>query len=109
MTAIAAALFSVLREDEDEIDAESAAILKQVPPGTPFREQPGAMQRLGFSCREDQLQFGDRKGNWRDAEAHLSCEREEPYRFACARRTRVVLLQLNGKLSNVLVNVGRFC
>ncbi len=106
---MAAALFLAACSTEDEVDAESAVILKQVPLGTPFKEQSGAMQRLGFTCREGQQQFGDRKGNWRDAEPHLSCEREERYRFACAKRTRAVLLQLNGRLSNVLVNVGRFC
>jgi len=67
------------------------------------------MQRLGFSCSAGQLQFGDKKGTWRDAEPHLTCQREERYPLACARRTRVVMLQLNGRLSNVLVNVGRFC
>jgi len=107
--ALLAAFFLAACSTEDEVDAESALILKQVPLGTLLKEQPGAMQRLGFSCTLGQLQFGDRKGNWRDAEAHLTCEREERYRFACAKRTRVIMLQLNGRLSNVLVNVGRFC
>ncbi|MGH8690105.1 MAG: hypothetical protein ACREUS_03660 [Burkholderiales bacterium] len=106
---MAAALFLAACSTEDEVDAETAVILKQVPTGTPFRDLSGAMQRLGFSCVPGQLKFVDQKGNWHDAEAHLSCEREERYPLACARRTRVLMLQLNGRLSNVLVNVGRFC
>ena len=48
-------------------------------------------------------------GKVRDAEPHLECAREETYLLACRRRTRAILLQLNGRLSNILVNVGRFC
>ena len=94
---------------EDEIDAESKALLQRVPIGTPFSEVPAAMQRLGFSCLQDVRQFIDGSGATRDAEPHLSCTREERYWLACGRRTRVNLLQLRGRLSNVLVNIGRFC
>ena len=94
---------------EDEIDAESKALLQQVPIGTPFQELPAAMQRLGFSCVQDVRQFNDASGATHDAEPHLTCQREESYWLACTRRTRVNLLQLKGRLSNVLVNVGRFC
>jgi hypothetical protein len=95
--------------DQDEVDEESAAILKQVPLGTSFAQLPEAMRRLGFSCTGGSKQFKDAKGAVRDAEAHLSCEREERYWLVCTRRTRAILLQLEGRLSNVLVNVGRFC
>jgi hypothetical protein len=94
---------------EDEIDAETKALLQQVPIGTPYQQLDGAMQRLGFSCVQDVRQFIDGGGATRDAEPHLSCTREERYWLACGRRTRVNLLQLRGRLSNVLVNIGRFC
>ena len=94
---------------EDEIDAESAAILARVPRGTPFNDAAAEIRALGFSCTTGQRQFTDAKGRVRDAEPHLTCEREERYWLACSKRTRAILLQLNGRLSNVLVNVGRFC
>jgi hypothetical protein len=37
------------------------------------------------------------------------CERESPEWLICARRVRAILIQQNGLVSNVLVNVGRFC
>ena len=40
---------------------------------------------------------------------HLVCERERAEWVICSKRTRAILIQLNGRLSNVLVNVGRFC
>ena len=82
----------------DEVDAESAAILARVPLGTPLRDLPAAMQALGFSC-----------ATGRRPEPHFVCEREQSRWLVCTRRTRAILLQLNGRLSNVLVNVGRFC
>lgn len=94
---------------DQEIDVESAAILARVPMGTPFNDVPSAMQALGFSCTTGRKQFTDAKGRVRDAEPHLSCEREQGYWLVCTRRTRAILLQLNGRLSNVLVNVGHFC
>lgn len=93
----------------DEVEAESAAILARVPVGTPFGDLPAAMRALGFSCTTARRQFIDAKGAVRDAEPHLSCEREQSYWLVCSRRTRAILLQLNGRLSNILVNVGRFC
>lgn len=93
----------------DEIEAEGAAILARVPLGTPFRDQPAAMQALGFSCTRGQRRFTDAQGRLRDAEPHLVCEREQASWLIYTRRTRVILLQLNGQLSNVLVNVGNFC
>ena len=93
----------------DEVEVESAVILARVPVGTPFMELPAAMRELGFSCTVGRRQFTDAKGRVRDAEPYLSCEREQSYWLVCSRRTRAILLQLNGKLSNVLVNVGRFC
>jgi hypothetical protein len=94
---------------EDEVEAETAAILAHLPRGAPFNEAAVAIRGLGFSCTTGQRQFTDAKGKERDAEPHLSCEREERYWLACTKRTRAILLQLNGRLSNVLVNVGRFC
>jgi len=93
----------------DEIEAESAAILARVPVGTPFKELPAAMQELGFSCSVSRRQFTGAKGNVRDSEPHLSCDREQSYWLVCSKRTRAILLQLNGRLSNVLVNLGHFC
>ena len=93
----------------DEIDAESAAILARTPVGTSFNELPAAMGALGFSCTTSRRQFTDAKGQVRDAEPHLVCEREQSDWLICSRRTRAILIQLNGRLSNVLVNVGRFC
>jgi hypothetical protein len=95
--------------DDDEIQAESAAILARVPIGTPYGDLAAAMRELGFACSEGRRQFSDRTGAMRDAAPHLSCEREQSYWLVCARRTRAFLIQLNGRLSNILVNVGRFC
>lgn len=109
LAAILAALCAYGCSAEDEVDAEAAAILARLPKGTPFNDAAAAMRALGFSCITGQRQFTDAKGAVRDAEPHLSCEREERYWLACRKRTRAILLQLNGRLSNVLVNVGRFC
>jgi hypothetical protein len=67
------------------------------------------MRELGYSCSEGRRQFSDRTGAMRDAAPHLSCEREQSHWLLCTRRARAILIQLNGKLSNILVNVGRFC
>ncbi|MGH8702946.1 MAG: hypothetical protein ACREVR_17465 [Burkholderiales bacterium] len=93
----------------DEIDAESAAILARAPIGTAFRDVPAAMGALGFSCSTSRRQFTDAKGTERGTEPHFVCERERAEWVICSKRTRAILLQLNGRLSNVLVNVGRFC
>ena len=93
----------------DEIEAESAAILARVPVGTSFNDVPAAMEALGFSCTTGRRQFPDAKGEMREAEPHLVCEQESSAWLICSRRTRAILLQLNGRLSDVLVNVGRFC
>ena len=93
----------------DEIDAESAAILVRVPVGTSFNDVPGAMGALRFSCTTGRRQFPDAKGEMRETEPHLVCEREISNWLICTRRTRAILIQANGRLSDVLVNVGRFC
>ena len=93
----------------DEIDAESAAILARAPVGTSFNDVPAEMEALGFSCTTALRQFPDAKGEMRETEPHLVCERESSDWLICRRRTRAILIQLNGRLSNVLVNVGRFC
>jgi hypothetical protein len=107
--AVIAALLGACGNIDDEIEAESAAILARVPVGTPYGELAAAMRDLGFSCVEGRRQFSDRTGAMRDAAPHLSCTREQSHWLVCTRRTRAILLQLNGKLSNILVNVGRFC
>lgn len=93
----------------DEIEAESAAILARAPVGTSFNDVPAAMGALGFSCTTSRRQFSDAKGKVRETEPHLVCEREQSDWLICSRRTRAILLQLNGRLSDILVNVGRFC
>jgi hypothetical protein len=93
----------------DEVDAESAVILARVPVGTSFNDAPAAMGELGFSCRTARRQFPDAKGEMRETEPHLVCDRETSDWLICRRRTRAILIQLNGRLSNILVNVGRFC
>jgi hypothetical protein len=109
VAAILAALCACDDPGGDEVDAETAAILRRVPVGTPFDDLAAAMQALGFSCATGQKQFTDAKGRVRDAERHLSCDREESYWLVCSRRTRAILVQLNGRLSHIFVNVGRFC
>ena len=96
-------------EETDEIETESAAILARAPMGTDFGQMPAAMSALGYACTAGVKQFTDRKGAVRDAESHYSCEREQDAWLVCRKRTRVILLQLNGRLSNILVNIGLFC
>ena len=93
----------------DEIEAETAAVLARVPVGTSFSNVPAAMEALGFSCTTGRRQFTDAKGAVRETEPHFVCERESAEWVICSKRTRAILIQLNGRLSNVLVNVGRFC
>jgi len=93
----------------DEVDAESAVILARVPAGTSFNDVPAAMGALGFSCTTARRQFPDAKGEVRETEPHLVCERESSAWLICTRRTRAILIQVNGRLSDILVNVGRFC
>jgi hypothetical protein len=40
---------------------------------------------------------------------HFSCLREEPFLLVCKRRTRAVAIQTDGRVVNVIVNIGRFC
>jgi hypothetical protein len=108
-TAILMALGACGYAGGDEVDAESAAILARVPVGTSFNDVPGAMAALGFSCTTGRRRFTDANGNVRQTEPHLVCERESSDWLICTRRTRAILIQLNGRLSDVLVNVGRFC
>jgi hypothetical protein len=80
-----------------------------VPAGTPFMEVPGAMRRLGFSCTAERREVADTQGGVRGTESHFSCVREHSQWLVCTRRTRAVFIQLDGKVANVLVNVGRTC
>lgn len=109
VAAMLMALFACGSADEDEIQAEVTAILERVPIGTPFMEAPAAMGALGFSCVAERREIVDAQGGVLGTESHFSCAREHSQWLICTKRTRVVLLQLNGKLSNILVNVGRFC
>ena len=109
VTAILMALGACGYAGGDEVDAESAAILARVPVGTSFKSVPAAMGALGFSCTTGRRRFTDANGNVRQTEPHLVCERESSDWLICTRRTRAILIQLNGRLSDVLVNVGRFC
>ena len=103
------ALCACVSADSDELDEESAAILKRVPINTLFEEVPAAMRELGFSCTPGRWQYTDRKGGLRSAEPHLTCERDEERWAVCKRRTRVILIERSLRLSNILVNVGYFC
>jgi hypothetical protein len=107
--ALALALGGCGYSADEDLEAESAAILARVPIGTQFDSVPALMQKRGYACTADVKQFVDRKGVMRKAEGHLSCEREESWWLVCTKRLRVVLLQHNGRLSNVLVNAGMFC
>ncbi|HEY7655225.1 MAG TPA: hypothetical protein VH881_00045 [Burkholderiales bacterium] len=109
VVAIVAALAACSRTGSDEVDAESAAILARVPVGSSFKSASAAMMKLGFTCNTARRQFTDSKGNARETELHLVCERDQSEWLICTRRTRAILIQLNGRLSNVLVNVGRVC
>ena len=93
----------------DEIEAERAAILTRVPVGTSFKDVPAAMAALGFICTTRSRQYPDASGTMRDAEPHLVCEREQGEWLVCSRRTRALLLQTQGRLTEALVNVGHFC
>jgi len=93
----------------DEIDAESAAILARAPVGSAFKDAAAAMGALGYSCNTGRREFVDAKGAARETAPHLVCERESSEWLICTRRTRAILIQQNGRVSNVLVNLGRFC
>ena len=107
--AIVAAIAACSRAGPDAVDAESAAILARVPVGSSFKSAPAAMAALGFTCNSARGRFTDAKGTARSTEPHLVCERDQSEWLVCTRRTRAILIPLNGRLSNVLVNVGRFC
>jgi hypothetical protein len=82
---------------EDEIDVEAASVLARVPRGSAFADAPRAMRALGYACTTG------------SAPLHLSCEREERFLLACIKRTRTLVLHSDGRVLNVLVNIGRFC
>ncbi len=107
--AIVTALCGCGSAGDDEIQAETAAIQGRVPAGTPFEEVPAAMRELGFSCVLERRDVADAKGGVRGIVSHFSCTREQSLWLVCTKRTRAVFIHLNGKVANVLVNVGRFC
>lgn len=114
VTAVSAALMLTAlcacgSADDDEIQAEAAAIQERVPVGTPFMEVPTAMRELGFTCATERREVADTQGGVRGTESHFSCTRETSQWLVCTRRTRAVFIHLNGKVASVLVNVGRFC
>jgi hypothetical protein len=85
--------------DDDEIETETAAIQKRISVGMPVADALAAMREAGFACVPEQ----------RATEQHFSCIHEQSVWLICTRRTRVILTQRDGKVSDVLVNVGRFC
>ena len=107
--ALLAALGACGYASSDEIDAESAVVLARVPVGSAFKGAAATMSALGYACNTGHREFADAKGAARGTEPHLVCERETPAWLICTRRTRAILIQQNGRVSNVLVNVGRFC
>ena len=82
---------------DDEIDLEAESVLARVPRGSAFADAPRAMQAMGYSCTTGSTPL------------HLSCERQERFLLACTKRTRTIVLHLDGRVLNVLVNIGRFC
>jgi hypothetical protein len=84
---------------DDEIQAETATIQARVPAGTPVADALAFMREAGFACVPET----------RETQQHFSCVREQSHWLVCTRRTRVILLQQNGKLTDILVNVGRVC
>ena len=107
--ALVAAIAACGRTGSDAVDAESTAILARVPVGSSFKSAAAAMTKLGFTCNSARRRFTDAKGTARETEPHLVCERDQSEWLICTRRTRAILIPLNGRVSNVLVNVGRFC
>lgn len=91
--------------DDDEIQAETAAIQQRIPAGMPVADALAAMREAGFACVPEQRLTE----NARETQQHFSCVREQSHWLVCTRRTRAILVQRDGKLSDVLVNVGRFC
>ena len=67
------------------------------------------MSTLGYTCISSRPELVDPKGAERETEPLLVCERESPEWLICTRRTRAILVQQNGRVANILVNVGRFC
>ena len=67
------------------------------------------MSALGYTCITSRPELVDPKGAERETEPLLVCERESPDWLICARRTRAILVQQNGRVANILVNFGRFC
>jgi hypothetical protein len=92
----------------DELDDEAEAIRARVPFGTAFAKVPEAMKALGFDCSPQGWKYKDLQGRPREM-AHYVCLREEPFLVVCKRRSRATVLQENGRVVNVIVNVGRFC
>ena len=95
--------------NDDEIDEASAAILEEMPRGSAFSHAVKAIEGLGFSCNAGQVEYRDAGGQLHRGPPHLRCQRDEPFLLFCTRRTSAILIQVNGRLINVLVNVGRFC
>jgi len=94
---------------EEDIERQIDEIFARAPIGSPFDSLPAAMKELGYACVQDVKQFVDRKGVMRKGESHYACEREQSYWLVCRKRSRAILLQHQGRLSNALVNTGVFC
>ena len=88
------------------------ALLRQVPIGTPLPSSvDGAMQRLGFVLRPGLCgSSSTAAAPTRDAEPHLSCSCAKNATGSPAAGARAsICCSCDGRLSNVLVNIGRFC
>jgi hypothetical protein len=97
--AIAALVAACGSAGDEEIQAETAAIQARVPAGTPVADALAVMREAGFACVPEV----------RETQQHFSCVREQSHWLVCTRRTRVILPQQNGKVTDILVNVGRVC
>ena len=95
--------------DEDEVDAASAELLAKLPRGSAFSAAVTQIERLGFACNAGQIEFVDKRGTVQRGQPHLRCQLDEPFLAFCTKRTSAILIQRDGRLINVLVNVGRFC
>ena len=73
-----------------------------------FEQVPAALKALEFECARDGWPYRDLLGRERRM-VHFSCVREERFLVVCKRRTRAIVLQVEGRVVNVIVNVGRFC
>jgi hypothetical protein len=109
VAAVLLALALTACADEDEIDAASADLLAKLPRGSAFSTAVTRIESLGFACNAGQIEFVDKRGTVQRGQPHLRCQLDEPFLAFCTKRTNAILIQRDGRLINVLVNIGRFC